>query len=72
MDRIDLADAHAALEEAEEKGTISLWDLMTANVSSGCSPGAKPTFDDPLDTLSATALSDLRFADLDSFREFRI
>jgi hypothetical protein len=28
MDRIDIADAHAALKEAEEKGTISLRDLM--------------------------------------------
>jgi prevent-host-death family protein len=28
MDRIDLADARAALAEAEEKGTISLQDLM--------------------------------------------
>src|ERR1039458_79344 len=28
MDRIDLEDAHAALAEAEEKGTISLRDLM--------------------------------------------
>ena len=28
MDRIDLEDARAALKEAEEKGTISLRDLM--------------------------------------------
>jgi prevent-host-death family protein len=28
MDRIDLEDARAALAEAEEKGTISLRDLM--------------------------------------------
>jgi prevent-host-death family protein len=28
MDRIDLADARAALKEAEEKGTIPLRDLM--------------------------------------------
>jgi len=28
MDRIDIADAHAAIKEAEEKGTISLRDLM--------------------------------------------
>ncbi len=28
MDRIDLEDAHTALKEAEEKGTIPLRDLM--------------------------------------------
>jgi hypothetical protein len=28
MDRIDIADARAALKEAEEKGTISLRDVM--------------------------------------------
>ena len=28
MDRIDLEDAHAALAEAKEKGTIPLRDLM--------------------------------------------
>jgi prevent-host-death family protein len=28
MDRIDIEDARAALKEAEEKGTISLRDLM--------------------------------------------
>jgi hypothetical protein len=28
MDRIDLEDAHAALAEAEEKGTISLEEAM--------------------------------------------
>lgn len=28
MDRIDIADARASLKEAEEKGTVSLEDLM--------------------------------------------
>ena len=28
MDRIDLADAHEALKEAEKKGTVPLDDLM--------------------------------------------
>lgn len=28
MDRSDLADAHVALKEAEEKGTVPLVDLM--------------------------------------------
>ena len=28
MDRIDITDARAALKEAEEKGTVSLRDLM--------------------------------------------